>query len=267
MKRKLMAEMAVAVPNPAHNFFGMLELQGKLRAIVTQNIDSLHERGGVPQAKINELHGHMRRLVCSDHRTPLNPVPVRNGDCDYHCAPCDIGAGPGVPPCPRCGLPLRTETVMFQQPLPDGAMEQARAAVAGADLLIVIGSTLLVQPANELPAEAFRRGIPVVMVNLDETQYDANVTCLIRESAGEFLGKVACLLAEEPAPLEDLTAEVPAITAMPTMVGAPLAVSPTLAMAPPGTEDSDDEQLFGDDDIGVGEEPEAWGACLQNEAG
>ena len=124
-----------------------------------------------------------------------------------------------MPTCPKCNLPLRTETVLFEQALPEGAAERARSTVRGADLLFVIGSTLsrscafiglvgaapccsghhspprtwacelrIVRPANELPAEALRLGIPVVMVNLDDTSYDANVS-LIRQPAGKFFAE------------------------------------------------------------------------------
>merc|ERR1711908_75736 len=81
MKRSLVHEVRQAVPNPAHSFFAMLEQLGKLRAVVTQNIDSLHLKSGVSPDKVIELHGHMRGLICSDYQTELNPTPFREGTC------------------------------------------------------------------------------------------------------------------------------------------------------------------------------------------
>merc|ERR1711939_290897 len=92
------------------------------------------------------------------------------------------------------GCPLRTETVMFGQPMPLRAVDAACAAIEDADLLFVIGSTLIVQPANELPCIALRNGAPLVMINFDETQYDAYAKGLVRQKAGEFLGAVTAEL-------------------------------------------------------------------------
>jgi NAD-dependent deacetylase len=84
---------------------------------------------------------------------------------------------------------------MFGQPLPKGAAAEARALVKGCDLLFVVRSTLIVNPANELPGFALQNGIPVVMINLfDKTKYDKHCIALIREPAAAFLGKVAELL-------------------------------------------------------------------------
>merc|ERR550537_1626683 len=86
MKRSLVSELQAAAPNPAHTFFAVLEQLGKLGAVVTQNIDSLHQKAGVSSEKVIELHGHMRGLICSDHRTPLNPRTYKSGDCTF-CIP------------------------------------------------------------------------------------------------------------------------------------------------------------------------------------
>mmetsp|Transcript_69357 Transcript_69357/g.127962 ORF Transcript_69357/g.127962 Transcript_69357/m.127962 type:complete len:623 (-) Transcript_69357:114-1982(-) len=197
MKRSLVSEMQKAAPNPAHNFFAMLEQMGKLGAVVTQNIDSLHLKAGVSSEKVNELHGHMRGLICSDHQTVLNPQPYKSGTCTFCIAEENVEAlnaayaGEKVPLCPECGCPLRTETVMFGQHMPLQAVDAACKAIDEADLLLVIGSTLIVQPANELPCIALRNGAPLVMINFDPTQYDGYAKGLIRQKAGEFLGAVA----------------------------------------------------------------------------
>lgn len=197
MKRSLVAEFHTASPNPAHTFFAQLEQMGKLGAVVTQNIDSLHQKAGVSSEKVIEVHGHMRGLICSDHATVLNPLTYKSGTCTF-CIPegsVDVVnaayAGDKVPSCPECGCPLRTETVMFGQPMPLQAVNSACQAIDEADLLIVIGSTLIVQPVNELPCIALRNGVPLVIINFDPTQYDAYAKGLVRQKAGEFLGAVA----------------------------------------------------------------------------
>jgi len=140
----------------------VLEELGKLGAVVTQNIDSLHTNAGVSSQKVIELHGHMRGLICSDYNTELNPQPFRCGDCHFSIpeentvAIAAAYADDKVPLCPGCGCPLRTETVMFGQSMPLRAVEAACQAIDEADLLHVIGSTLIVQPANELPCIALR---------------------------------------------------------------------------------------------------------------
>jgi len=204
MKRSLVRESKNAAPNPAHNFFAVLEQQGKLGAVVTQNIDSLHTKAGVSSQKVIELHGHMRGLICSDYETELNTQPFRSGDCTFSIpaenadAIAAVYADDKVPLCPNCGCPLRTETVMFGQSMPLRAVDAACQAIDEADLLLVIGSTLIVQPANELPCIAIRNGAPLVIINFDETQYDHYAKGLIRHKAGEFLGAVTEKLKEMP---------------------------------------------------------------------
>ena len=245
MKRKLQSEMSAAKANPAHSFFGMLEQEGKLHAVITQNIDSLHQKGGVPDSKVNELHGHMRGVICADRRSRLNPEPFGEGNCDYACD-LDSLSDEAVPSCPKCSAPLRTETVMFEQAMPDGAVESAREAILGADLLIIIGSTLIVAPANELPGEALRRGTPVVMVNFDETRYDQHVDVLLRRPAGEVFEEVAKILST-------LSDSEDTYQADPIQVPSDSKDDTTGLTCFSGEspeETSDDEQLYGDDDFG-----------------
>lgn len=199
MKHSLYKDFEGAKPNPAHQFFAHLELEGKLAGVVTQNIDSLHTRAGVPPEKVLEIHGHMRGLICADKATDLNPMPFKYGACcfemtDEEAKARGYFAGEELPRCPVCSCPLRTQTVMFGQPMPRGAIQQASELVASADLLIIIGSTLIVAPANELPGVALINGCPVVIINFDETQYDQFATGLVRKPAGEFLAEVTSKL-------------------------------------------------------------------------
>lgn len=211
MKRFVHNEAVAAQPNPAHKLFGALNRAGRLEAVVTQNIDSMHQRGGVDDGKVIELHGDMRRIICSDQKTTLNPIPYLDGLCRFSCAWSDIDTV-DVPRCPECGCPLRTETVMFGQPMPEGVMGAATEAVANADLLIIIGSTLIVEPANTLPAEALCRRTPVVIINFDATKYDDHATALVRQKAGAFLREVTCKLELTPPVVATSASPLPADT-------------------------------------------------------
>ena len=196
MKHSLYREFECAEPNPCHDFFAKLERDGRLAGVVTQNIDSLHTKAGVPPEKVLEIHGHMRGLICSDKITDLNPQPFHSGSCTFELSEEEAKAhryfaNEDIPRCPRCRCPLRTQTVMFGQPVPRGALARATELVSDADLLVVIGSTLIVEPANELPGAALMQGVPLVIINFDETRYDSFATALVRQPAGAFLADVA----------------------------------------------------------------------------
>jgi NAD-dependent deacetylase len=196
MKHSLIPKFQAALPNAAHDFFGYLESRGQLEGVVTQNIDSLHQRGGVSLDKVIELHGHMRGLICSNNSQGIfNPIAYGDGTCTYsvpeeEARQKDYFAECALPRCPQCDCPLRTETVMFGQPLPTGFMDAAVTMASSADVFIVVGSSLVVTPANELPKVALRSGAALVMVNLDETQYDENATAVVRAPAGQFFARV-----------------------------------------------------------------------------
>jgi len=128
---------------------------------------------------------------------------IRSGDCTYSLSEeeaLEVGyyASTPVPKCPNCLAPLRTETVMFGQPLPENIYQTATEIIAGCDLLFIIGTSLVVSPVNTLPTVAIRLGIPLVMINLDDTQFDDFSTAVIREPAGAFLSKVKNILQESP---------------------------------------------------------------------
>jgi NAD-dependent deacetylase len=200
MKHTYLPRISSAQPNPAHLFFSYLQSLNKLNSIITQNIDSLHSRSGVSSERIVELHGHMRGLICSNNSSSkYNPIPYGDGQCSFVCSEEDcvkknFFREDPTPRCPQCQSPLRTETVMFGQPVPSEDLKRAIETITNCDLLFIIGSSLIVQPVNSLPLIAQKMGIPIVMINRDETNYDSYATALINQPAGEFLQAVTnCL--------------------------------------------------------------------------
>lgn len=190
MKHYLLPIIESAEPNSAHLFFSYLNSINKLHHIITQNIDSLHHRSGISNDKILELHGHMRGVICSNNSSSkFNPIPSGDGTCTYvnqekldHSVEC--------PKCPLCNSILRTESVLFGQPLVEDDFQQAIQSIMSADLLFIIGSSLIVHPVNQFPLIAQKLGIPMIIINMDETSYDQYATGLIHQPAGEFLQQV-----------------------------------------------------------------------------
>jgi NAD-dependent deacetylase len=166
-----------ARPNRAHEALLALERSGRLRALVTQNIDGLHQRAGSDPARVLELHGTMFSAVCLScgQRTPMADAlrRVERGEEDPHCL--------------RCGGLLKSATVSFGQSLDPAVLAAAGAAAADCDLLLVVGSSLTVQPAAGLVDVAAAAGARIVIVNAQPTPYDDQADALVREPIGVAL--------------------------------------------------------------------------------
>jgi len=166
-----------AVPNPGHDAVVALERQGRLRAVVTQNIDGLHHAAGTSPGLIVEVHGSVRDAVCTgcDYRVPIEVAleRVRNGEED--------------PRCPECGGILKSSTVLFGENLPEDAMPRGLDALRSSDLLLAVGTTLSVYPVAGLVPAAARLGLPVVIVNGGPTEMDDVADVLVRGSISEVL--------------------------------------------------------------------------------
>jgi NAD-dependent deacetylase len=166
-----------ARPNAGHRAIVDLERQGRLRAVVTQNIDELHQRAGSDPRLVIELHGTMWRAVCwsCGQEGPMDATldRVRAGDDDPHCL--------------RCGGILKSATISFGQSLDPETLARAEEAALDCDLLLAVGSTLVVHPAAGLVPLAFRRGAAVVIVNDQPTGYDHLARAVIREPISEAL--------------------------------------------------------------------------------
>ncbi len=169
-----------AKPNPAHIVLAKMEHIGILKALITQNIDGLHQRAG--SRRVIELHGNIWRVKCMrcDYRgrltKPPREVPIY---------------------CPRCNSLLRPDVVWFGEPLPQTAWEQAVVEASIADVMIVIGTSGVVMPAGMLPWITKRKGGKIIEVNIEHSAITSIANLFIQGRAGEFfslLGKELGLL-------------------------------------------------------------------------
>jgi NAD-dependent deacetylase len=153
---------------------------GKLDCVITQNVDNLHQKAGVPGDKVFELHGNMQWTVCLScgKRYPLTEIKVR------------LDAGEEIPDCEVCHGILKPDAVFFGEALPVEVLEEATERSRNCDLFIVIGSTLIVYPAADMPVHAVKRGAKLVIINLSSTPMDWKATVLIRAKAGETMSRI-----------------------------------------------------------------------------
>ena len=166
-----------AQPNAAHAALVALERNGKLHALITQNIDGLHQRAGTSPDKVIEVHGTMREVMCMscDWRGPMEPVldRVRGGEED--------------PPCERCGGILKSATISFGQPLVPHVISRALRSAEEADLLLAVGTSLQVYPVAGAVPSAKASGTRIVIVNGEPTPFDDLADAVIREPIGDVL--------------------------------------------------------------------------------
>jgi NAD-dependent deacetylase len=169
-----------ARPNAGHLALVELERRGKLHALVTQNIDELHQIAGNAREKVIEVHGTIRRVMCwrCGERTPMEEALAR------------VRAGEADPPCRRCGGILKSDTISFGQALVPEVIDQAMQAAAQADLLLAIGTTLQVYPVAGVVPLAKRAGARVVIMNAQPTPLDELADVLLRGPISELLPQV-----------------------------------------------------------------------------
>ncbi len=160
-------------PNPAHDALARLYDDDLLEAVVTQNVDGLHQEAGVPDNDVVELHGNVERVACEScgRRADADETIERAGD--------------DLPPlCGSCGEAVKPDTVLFGERLPEGALYRARELAGNADVVLVAGSSLTVEPAASIPRIANGGGTTLVVVNFDPTpssvspdyEFNADVT-------------------------------------------------------------------------------------------
>ena len=163
-----------AEPNPAHYMLAKLEEIGKLKGIVTQNVDSLHTKAG--SVNVHELHGSLRQVVCLECSSLS----------DMDSAMSRVIGGENPPLCLQCGGVLKPNTVFFGEALPRIPWEESVDLIKKTDLLLTIGSSLQVSPANVLPDFAIKNGAQIVIMNQMPTPYDSDAKIVIRDKIGEF---------------------------------------------------------------------------------
>jgi NAD-dependent deacetylase len=169
-----------AEPNAGHRALVALERRGKLHALVTQNIDELHQRAGSSADKVVEVHGSMRRVMCwqCGRRAPMEEALAR------------VRAGEDDPHCPVCGGIQKSDTISFGQALVPDVIERALRVASEADLLLAVGTTLQVQPVAGMVPIAARAGADVVIVNDQPTAMDALADVVVRAQIGAVLAAV-----------------------------------------------------------------------------
>jgi len=183
MQWKMLTESGLiteAKPNAAHHAIAELYQLGKLDCVITQNVDNLHQKAGVPQDKVFELHGNMQWVVCLNchRRFPIEEILQK------------IKEGAEVPDCPDCHDILKPDAVFFGEALSQATLTEAARRSRNCDLLIVVGSTLVVYPAAYIPMYAKEAGAKLAIINLGETPLDHYATVVISGKAGEIMSKV-----------------------------------------------------------------------------
>jgi NAD-dependent deacetylase len=176
-----------AEPNAAHRALVDLERDGRLTAIVTQNIDGLHQKAGSSPGKVIEVHGTMWWVVCltCGVRTPTHDVLGR------------LDEEPD-PACPLCGGILKSATISFGQALDNDVLEAAWIATRDCDVFLAVGSSLSVRPVSGLCDVAVDQGARLVVINAEPTPYDDMADAVLRGSVGEILPALVTSSAEEP---------------------------------------------------------------------
>jgi len=180
MSREFYEPLKKAQPNEAHKAVVELERMGKLDCVITQNIDNLHQRAGSSPGKVIELHGTSVTVSCLDCRKKYPREEIQSW----------LLRGVQVPRCEACQGILKPDTVSFGQPMPPQETAEAFRRARDCDLLIVIGSSLVVQPAASIPLEAKESGAKLVIINRDPTYHDAYADVVIHGSAGATMKKI-----------------------------------------------------------------------------
>jgi NAD-dependent deacetylase len=171
-----------ARPNPGHYALAALERADRLAAIVTQNTDGLHQDSG--SRRVIEVHGSSRTVQCLDcgAREPRSDVQSR----------LDVEMPPR---CKSCGgIFLKPTVVLFGEPMPVPAMQEALALARAADVMLVVGTSLVVRPAADIPLTAVRSGARLIVINAEPTRFDSLADVVIQGRSGEVLPELVRLL-------------------------------------------------------------------------
>lgn len=179
--RPLLDTIMQAQPNPAHQALARLEAAGKLKVVVTQNIDDLHSKAG--SQTVYELHGHLREMTCMrcqqvDLAAPVISAFMADGKIPYH----------------HCGGILKPNVIFFGELLPQRTYAASVTTLQHADLVLVVGSSMEVAPASELPRIALQRGAKLIIINYDATPWDRKADVVMHADAAKALPLIADLV-------------------------------------------------------------------------
>ena len=174
-------EMRAARPNAGHHAFVELHKRGKLVALVTQNIERLHQDSGLPAELVFELHGTTTEAVCLSCGDRITS--------DEACR--RVEAGERAPRCRLCGGLLKPATISFGQAMPLDVLDLAKDAAENCDLMLAVGSSLVVEPAASIPLLAKHAGAKLVIVNRESTRLDRIADAVLNGEIGTILPEIA----------------------------------------------------------------------------
>ena len=180
--RPLLSTFLDAVPNPAHQALARLEGMGKLHAVITQNIDDLHQKAG--SRNVIEVHGHIRKATCTQCQ---DVVPTER------LLPRFL-QGPAVPRCEKCDGVMKPNVILYGEQLPTKEIRAARRQASDCDLMFIVGTSLQIAPAADLPYIARENGAKVVVINKEPTPVDKQAALVIREDVVVALPRIVSLL-------------------------------------------------------------------------
>jgi NAD-dependent deacetylase len=188
-------QILAARPNAAHRAVAALEALGKVGAVITQNVDGLHQEAGSLPERLIELHGNTRQVAClaCGHSVPRDDFQPR------------VSAEGDAPDCERCAGLMKPATISFGQMLTPESLLRAAKESEACDLFLVIGSSLVVYPAADFPLRALRAGAALAIVNRLDTPHDPYASVVLNASAGEVMSSVleavGAAAAFQPVPL------------------------------------------------------------------
>jgi NAD-dependent deacetylase len=170
--------IARARPNPGHLALAELERMGVLKHVITQNVDNLHQEAG--SVAVTEIHGNRTRMRCLEcgRREPVREFAAEE-----------------VPPrCAACGGLVKSDTVMFGEPIPPEALAECYRQAGRCDVMLVVGTSGVVYPAADLPIQVLRRGGALIESNVDETPFTPHAAVVLRGPSGELLPRLVAAL-------------------------------------------------------------------------
>ncbi|MBE0415377.1 MAG: Sir2 family NAD-dependent protein deacetylase [Dehalococcoidia bacterium] len=172
--------MDLVQPNPAHYAVAELDKMGKLDCVITQNVDGLHQKAGVPEEKVIELHGTIKFVKCLGCRKRYSIEEIAKR----------LEEGGEEPVCDDCGGILKSATISFGEPMPIKETAEAERRSRECDLCLVLGSSLVVYPAAYMPIYAKESGAKLVIINVGTTSMDNYAHVRINEKVGEVMPKI-----------------------------------------------------------------------------